>query len=46
MYEFDVSMAVTVMNAVFCDVTPCGSLRTDASEESIASNIRVKKSAR
>jgi hypothetical protein len=29
-------------NAVFWDVTPCDSLRTDVSEERIASIIRVK----
>jgi hypothetical protein len=28
-------------NAVFCDVTPCGSLRTDDSEELSASINRV-----
>jgi hypothetical protein len=30
-------------NAVFWDVTPCGFLRTDVSEERIASIIRVER---
>jgi hypothetical protein len=29
-------------NAVFWDVTPCAFLRTDVSEESVASNFMVK----
>jgi hypothetical protein len=33
-------------NAVFWDVMSCGSLRTDASEESFASIIKVKKNQR
>jgi hypothetical protein len=37
-------MAVTVKNAVFWDVTPCGSVRTDVSEERIACIIRVENS--
>jgi hypothetical protein len=27
--RFEVFTAVTMKNAVFCDVTPCGSLRTN-----------------
>jgi hypothetical protein len=34
-------MAVTVINAVFCDVTPCSSCKTNVSEERIVSIIRV-----
>jgi hypothetical protein len=30
-------------NAVFWDVTPCGSFKSYVSEESIASNIRVTR---
>jgi hypothetical protein len=30
-------------NAVFWDVTPCGSVRTDVSEETSDSIIRVKR---
>jgi hypothetical protein len=32
---------VTMKNGVFWDVTPCGSVRTDVSEELSASFIRV-----
>jgi hypothetical protein len=34
-------MAVTMNNGVFWDVTPCGFLTTDVSEECTASIIRV-----
>jgi hypothetical protein len=34
-------MAVTMKNAAFWNVTPCGFLRTDVSEEHIASIIRL-----
>jgi hypothetical protein len=37
-------MAVTMKNGVFWVVTPCGSVRTDVSEEPGASFIRVTKS--
>jgi hypothetical protein len=30
-------------NDVSCDVTPCGLVRTDVSEERIAPNIRVER---
>jgi hypothetical protein len=36
-------MAVTVKNAVFWDVTLWGFVRTDVSEERIASIIRVER---
>jgi hypothetical protein len=36
-------MAVTMKSAIFWDVMPCGSVRADISEESIASIIRVKR---
>jgi hypothetical protein len=36
-------MAVTMNNGVFWDVTPCGSARTDVSEELSASFIRVTR---
>jgi hypothetical protein len=32
-----------MMSVIFCDVTPCGSCKTDISEEPTASNIRVKR---
>jgi hypothetical protein len=35
--------AVTMKNAVFWNVTPCSSVRTDVSEERSASIIRVTK---
>jgi hypothetical protein len=35
--------AVTMKNAVFCDVAPCGFVRTDVSEERSASIIRVTR---
>jgi hypothetical protein len=34
---------VTKKNGVFWDVTPCGSCKTDVSEELIASFIRVTR---
>jgi hypothetical protein len=36
-------MAVTMKNTVFWDVTPCGSLRTDVSEERNVSIIRMTR---
>jgi hypothetical protein len=41
--RFEVFTVVTMKNAVFYDVTPCGCLRTDVSEELRASIIRVKR---
>jgi hypothetical protein len=41
--KFDVFTAVTMKNAVFWNVTSCGSCRNDVSEEHIASIIRVRK---
>jgi hypothetical protein len=41
----EVFTAVTMKTAVFWDVTPCGSLRTNVSEERIASIIRVKRNS-
>jgi hypothetical protein len=40
--RYEVFTAVTMKGAVFCDVAPCDSLRTDISEQIIASIIRVK----
>jgi hypothetical protein len=37
------SIQRTMKNGVFWDVTPCGSLRTDVSEELSASFIRVTR---
>jgi hypothetical protein len=34
---------VTIKNAVYWNVTPCGFVRTDVYEERIASIIKVKK---
>jgi hypothetical protein len=42
--RFEVFTAVTMMNAVIGDVTPCGSLGTDVSEARIASIMRVTRS--
>jgi hypothetical protein len=42
--RFEVLMAVTTKNAIFWDVTPCGLVRTDVSEEHITSIIRVQQS--
>jgi hypothetical protein len=39
--RFEVFTAVNMKNGVFWDVTPCGSVRTDVSEELSASFIRV-----
>jgi hypothetical protein len=39
--RFGVSTAVTMKNAVFLDVTSCGSCKTDVAEELSASIIRV-----
>jgi hypothetical protein len=36
-------MAVTMKNAIFCNVIPCGSLRNDFSQEPRASIIRVTR---
>jgi hypothetical protein len=36
-------MAVTMKNVIFLDVTPCGSCKTDVSEDHIASIIRVTR---
>jgi hypothetical protein len=36
-------MVVIMKNAIFLDVMPCGSLRTDVSEERNASIIRVTR---
>jgi hypothetical protein len=41
--RFEVFTAVTMKNGVFWDVTLCGSLRTDVSEELSASFIRVTR---
>jgi hypothetical protein len=41
--RFEVFTAVTMKNGVFWDVTPCGSVRTDVSEEPGASFIRVTR---
>jgi hypothetical protein len=41
--RFKVFMAVTRKNAVFWDVTPCGSCKTDVLEEHSASIIRVTR---
>jgi hypothetical protein len=41
---FEVFTAMTMKNAVFRDVTLCGFVRTDVSEERSASIIRVTKS--
>jgi hypothetical protein len=39
--RFEVFTAVIMNNAVSWDAMPCGSCKTDVSEERIASNIRV-----
>jgi hypothetical protein len=39
--RFEVFTAVTIKNAAFWDVMPCGSTRADDSEKRIASIIRV-----
>jgi hypothetical protein len=39
--RFEVFKVVAMKNAVFLDVTLCGSLRADVSEECSASIIRV-----
>jgi hypothetical protein len=36
---------LTMEDAVFCDVTPCVLIRTDVSEERIATIVRVKSIA-
>jgi hypothetical protein len=41
MLRFEVFTAVIMKHVVFWDVTPCGFVRTDVSEELIASIIRV-----
>jgi hypothetical protein len=41
--RFEVFMAVTMKNAIFWDVTPCESCKTDVSEEFSASIIRVTR---
>jgi hypothetical protein len=41
--RFEVFTAVTMKNAVFWDVTQCGFVRTDVSEERIASIIRATR---
>jgi hypothetical protein len=41
--KFEVSSAVIMKNAVFWDVTQCGSCKTDVSEERIASIICVTR---
>jgi hypothetical protein len=43
--EIEVFTAVTLKNAVFWDVTPCGSLSTDVSEELSGSIIRVTRNS-
>jgi hypothetical protein len=41
--RFEVFTVVTIKNAIFWDVMPCDSIRTDVSEKHISSNIRVKR---
>jgi hypothetical protein len=41
--RFEVVTAVTMKNGFFWDVTPCGSCKTDASEELSASIIRATR---
>jgi hypothetical protein len=41
--RFEVFTAVTMKNGVFWDVTPCGFVRTDVSEELSVSFIRVTR---
>jgi hypothetical protein len=41
--DLHVEWLITLENAVFRDVTPCASSRTDVSEEDIASIIRVER---
>jgi hypothetical protein len=41
--RFEVFTAATMKNAVFCDVTPCGSYKNRVSEELSASIIRLRR---
>jgi hypothetical protein len=41
--RFEFFTAVTMKNAIFWDVTSCGFVRTDVSEECVASIIRVTR---
>jgi hypothetical protein len=41
--RFEVFMAVTMKNAIFWDVTPCGTVRTNISKECIVSIITVTR---
>jgi hypothetical protein len=41
--RFEVFTVVTMKNDIYWDVTPCGSVRTDISEERSASFIRVTR---
>jgi hypothetical protein len=42
---FEAFTAVTMENVIIWDVTPCGIVRTEVSEEHVLSIFRVEKSA-
>jgi hypothetical protein len=41
--RFQIFTAVTMKNAIVCAMTPCGSCKSDVSDERIASIIRVER---